>query len=130
MSVQIELWQLLTFLITLLLAFLAFAFAAGRMLLAQIDKRLDERYQVQEAARTTSQAHWDDKFASLEKSAAQEAQQYQRLDREILKLRADLPLQYVRREDWIRQEVTINAKLDAVAAKIDTLNLKGKSDGH
>ena len=37
MTVQIEFWQL----ITLLLAFLGFLFAAGRLLLSQIDRRLD-----------------------------------------------------------------------------------------
>jgi len=34
------------------------------------------------------------------------------LEKQVLKLCADLPLSYVRREDFIREEVTINAKLD------------------
>jgi len=37
---------------------------------------------------------------------------YQNVEREMLQLKADLPLSYVRREDFIRQELTINAKLD------------------
>jgi hypothetical protein len=37
---------------------------------------------------------------------------YQRIERQVLELKADLPMCYVRREDFIREEVTINAKLD------------------
>lgn len=51
-----------------------------------------------------------------------------RIDKEILKLRAELPRDYVRREDAIREQVVINAKLDALGAKIDQLNLR--SGGH
>jgi len=34
------------------------------------------------------------------------------LERELLELKADLPLSYVRREDFIRFDVVINSKLD------------------
>ena len=34
------------------------------------------------------------------------------LERELLELKADLPLTYVRREDFIRFDVVINSKLD------------------
>lgn len=34
------------------------------------------------------------------------------LERELFKLKADLPLAYVRREDFIRFDVVINSKLD------------------
>jgi hypothetical protein len=37
---------------------------------------------------------------------------YQRMERQVLELKAELPLCYVRREDFIREELTINAKLD------------------
>jgi hypothetical protein len=43
------------------------------------------------------------------------------VERELLQLKADLPIQYMRREDAIRQEVVIHAKLDALAVKIDAL---------
>lgn len=130
MMVQIEFWQFLTFGVSLLLAFMGFMFRAGRMLLSQVYSNLDERFSSQEDARAAAKMHWDIKFNALEKAAAQESSQWQRLDRDLLQLRADLPIQYVRREDWIRQEVTINAKLDALAAKIDTLNQRGTAHGY
>ena len=42
-------------------------------------------------------------------------------ERELLEMKADLPLNYVRREDAIRQETVMTAKLDTLAAKIDAL---------
>jgi hypothetical protein len=48
-----------------------------------------------------------------------------RIDRELLGLRAELPEKYVRREDAIREQVVINAKLDAIAAKFDNIVLRG-----
>lgn len=40
------------------------------------------------------------------------------LERDLLKLQADLPLNYVRKEDFIRHEVVINAKLDRIFDKL------------
>ncbi|HTT76078.1 MAG TPA: hypothetical protein VMF50_08885 [Candidatus Binataceae bacterium] len=39
------------------------------------------------------------------------------LERELLQLRAQLPVEYVRREDWIRFSNTLEAKLDAMRAE-------------
>ena len=41
----------------------------------------------------------------------------------------DLPLQYVRREDYIRNQTVIEAKLDAVASKLETAQLRVASIG-
>ena len=40
------------------------------------------------------------------------------VDREVLKLKAQLPVDYVRREDWIRFSNTLEAKLDALRAEM------------
>lgn len=48
-----------------------------------------------------------------------------RIDREFLGLRAELAEKYVRREDAIREQVVINAKLDAIAVRLDNVALRG-----
>ena len=63
----------------------------------------------------------DLRVAQIEKSVAEVKAENQKREREILQLRIDLPLEYVRREDAIRQETVITAKLDTLAAKIDVL---------
>ncbi len=40
------------------------------------------------------------------------------VEREMLKLKAQLPLEYVRREDWIRFSSTLDAKFDAMRAEV------------
>lgn len=121
MTVEVDFWQL----VMLLLAFLAAAAGAGKTLLAQYDRRQDERYQAMEAARKAAQLHWDTKFAGLEGLAREEAGQWQRVERELMALKAELPVQYVRREDYIRGQSVIEAKLDGLALKIENVVLKG-----
>jgi hypothetical protein len=40
------------------------------------------------------------------------------VEREVMRLKAQLPLEYVRREDWIRFSSTLDAKLDAMRAEL------------
>ena len=43
-----------------------------------------------------------------------DAQRWQDIERAVFELRASLPLEYVRREDWIRFSGSLDAKLDAM----------------
>ncbi len=105
-----------------------------RMIVAQFDKRLDERFTALEVARADSRAQMnfrlDERFAMLEKARSEGRSQFEqnfarmeeqqhRLERDMLELKADLPINYMRREDHIRFETTINAKLDAVMSRLD-----------
>jgi hypothetical protein len=40
------------------------------------------------------------------------------VERDLLKLKAQLPVDYVRREDWVRFSNTLEAKLDAMRAEV------------
>ncbi|MEA4836892.1 MAG: hypothetical protein VB101_01215 [Rhodospirillaceae bacterium] len=102
MMVEVEFWQLVTLLVT----FLGFVFGAGRVLLGQIDKRLDAR------------------FASLEV----ESKGWRTMERDWMAFKADLPIQYVRREDYVRGQSILEAKMDALALKIENLQLRDRGD--
>jgi hypothetical protein len=54
----------------------------------------------------------DQKFEGLAETSGATSKKYQELERELLEFKADMPLEYVRREDFIRFEVGINYKLD------------------
>ncbi|MCN7401001.1 hypothetical protein MLJ47_26080, partial [Escherichia coli] len=54
------------------------------------------------------------RFASLEQSLQQSASSWGELEKELMRFKADLPLNYVRREDYIRGQTVIEAKLDAL----------------
>jgi len=46
------------------------------------------------------------------------------VEREILQLKADLPLNYVRREDYVLNMATIMAKLDAMNLRFENIILQ------
>ncbi|UDM18435.1 hypothetical protein [Vogesella sp. XCS3] len=121
MTVQVEFWQLLT----LLLAFFGFVAGGAKVLFSQIDRRLDERFQALEDARKMADTAMQ---ATLTRHAEEEQKvvtRLQALDRDFLQWKAELPLQYVRREDYIRNQTVIEAKLDAVALRLENWQLKG-----
>lgn len=135
MTIQVEFWQL----VTLMISFLAFCFAAGRVLLSQADRRLDQKFESLEAIRAEAAKSWETKLTDMmlhrqtemdrhrEELAEyrKEAKGFQELEREFLKFRAALPIEYVRREDYVRNQTVIEAKIDGVALKIENLQLKG-----
>lgn len=97
MTLQIDFWEV----ISMALSFLGMLAAGGKMLLTQIEKRLNERFEALEVARKESESGWA------------------RLEREFLEFRADMPLNYVRREDYLRGQTIIESKLDALFNKIE-----------
>ena len=125
MTVQVEFWQL----ITLLLAFLGFLFAAGRLLLSQIDRRLNDRFETIEKAREEGQATWRQTFTQHLEEERRETDLMRSIEREFLRFQAELPLQYVRREDYVRGQSVIEAKLDALYNKLEVVQMKGANNG-
>ncbi|MBB5017412.1 HPt (histidine-containing phosphotransfer) domain-containing protein [Chitinivorax tropicus] len=119
MMLQIEFWQLLSMLFSLA----GVAFAAGKVLLVQMDRRLEQRFSALDSAREVSSRHWDDKFTGLLEQIRRETEGWKTLEREFLRFQADLPIQYVRREDYVRNQMVIEAKLDTLAMKIENLQL-------
>lgn len=114
MTVQLEMREL----IMLLLAFAALIGAFGKLLLAQIDSR----FKAQERSRTEAGERWDRRFDELRQASANEAQHWHRVERDLLSLKAELPREYVRREDHIRFETVINAKLDSINTRLELMN--------
>lgn len=108
-TIQMDFLQLLA----LLGGFMAVIGAAGKLLLQQIDKRLDTRFSGIEKAR-------EDMLKENERNT----EAWRSLERDFLKFRGDLPLEYVRREDFIRNQSLIEAKLDAIALHIQNLQLQ------
>lgn len=107
MSVQLELWHL----ILLLMGFLGAVGTFGKLLLDRIDKNLDERFKVQTELLQGTTGKVD------------------KLERDFLEFRADLPIHYVRREDYVRGQTVIEAKLDALYNKLEVVQMKGAPHG-
>lgn len=101
-----------------LLKIIAFQFERG------IKRDLQARFSSQEV---TSKAQSDQinlRLDVLDSAAKSDAGQWQRVERELLTLKADLPLHYVRREDYIRGQSVIEAKLDGLGTKLENAHLR------
>jgi hypothetical protein len=124
MTVQVDFW----YLVGLLLGFLAVCGTGLQILLTQAKKHIDEKFATQELSRTTGHEQLSARLNGIESANREEALQWQRVERELLTLKADLPLHYVRREDYIRGQSVIEAKLDGLVAKLETAQLRARSN--
>ena len=129
MTIAVDIWQLLGVASALLGTLVSLVITAGKALIRQFEKRLDEKFSMMEAGRSAAQQHWDSQFAALEQAAVEEAKGWQRVERDIMQMKADLPVNYVRRDDYIRNQSVIEAKIDGLAVRIENALLKGAHHG-
>ncbi|MFI8744501.1 hypothetical protein ACIGKL_05015 [Pseudomonas sp. NPDC077186] len=100
---QMDFTEAVGWAISLLGIFTTLVFGLVKLLLGQLEKRLGER------------------FASQDKEIAKLAE----LERDFLRFQAELPLQYVHRSDYVRNQTVIEAKLDGLRDKLEVVQMKG-----
>ena len=125
MTITVEFWQL----VALLLSFFGFVAGVAKVIGRQNVKYLDTRFQAMEESRREADAAIHSTLKQHIEEEAKNSDQLIDLERQWLKWKAELPLQYVRREDFIRNQSVIEAKLDGLALKIENVQLKGASHG-
>lgn len=103
MTIQVEFWQLVGLAITLAGMFGGLA----KLLLTSVQKSIEQQ------------------IGSLGTTLNAQQQATARLERELLELKAELPRDYVRREDYIQAIATIMTKLDSMALRFENILLKG-----
>ncbi|MBA5960583.1 hypothetical protein GIB64_24435 [Pseudomonas lactis] len=96
---EMPVWQMISIAVTILGAFVG----VMKMLLVQMERRLDQR------------------FAVVDK----DSERLREMEIGMERLRGEMPLHYVRREDWARNQSIIEAKLDGLALKLENVQLKG-----
>lgn len=110
MTLTLELWQV----ISLAALILSGYGSIGLLLLRAVEHRLDQRFLAIEDVRKAASAQWQNSFSTVEMMVRGNEQR-------LTQVLVDLPLQYQRREDAVRQEVGIIHRLDAMAAKVDSI---------
>ena len=121
MKIEIEMWQLFSLAVSLV----GFVIGFGKVLLDQTEKRQSERAAAQEAAREAGLKVLRDSLQEHLIDERRNAQAMQELERNFLKWQAELPVHYVRREDYVRGQSVIEAKLDALYSKLELVQIKG-----
>lgn len=118
MFFTLDLWQVISVVITLIGAF----FALGKMLMSQQLKQINTGFLSQKEAFDAQNKRLD----RIEMVGQEEAKNWQRIERDILLLKADLPLNYVRREDYVQNIATIMTKLDAMSMRFENILLRSR----
>ncbi|OIN43348.1 hypothetical protein [Pseudomonas costantinii] len=98
-TIEMPVWQLVGTAVTLLAMFAGLV----KVLLAQMESRLDDRFG----------------------AFAKDSERLRQVELGLERLRGDMPLHYVRREDYVRNQTVIEAKLDALALRLENVRLKG-----
>lgn len=125
MIFELELGQLIGYATGLLGLFTTVVTGLVKLLLNQFEKRLADRFASQDVARQAATKHWEENFAKVLERQDKDADAVQQLERTFLRFQAELPLQYVRREDFVRNQTIIEAKIDAVFSKLEVIQING-----
>ncbi len=114
MQVQIDLWELIMALGSLIGVFAGLVWLFGTILVKQFKALLEARFSAIHAD-ATKRADADTKVEA----------QLRQFEKDFLTFQRDMPLQYVRREDYIRGQTVIESKLDAVYSKLEVVQIQG-----
>nr|WP_313096990.1 hypothetical protein [Moraxella sp. CTOTU48717] len=99
MTFSLEAYQAIMLAITIV----GSIFGAGKAFFGRIETSLKDRDDGLKA-----------EIAKVNDNVSKESEAIRQLDREILKLKAELPREYVAKEDFIRSFTVVEAKIDAV----------------
>lgn len=99
MKVEFELWQLITLIITMIGGF----YGMAKLLLLQAKQQINE------------------KFSEISTHMKGQDEGARRLEREVLELKAQLPRDYVRREDYVQAVAVIMTKIDALGLRMENM---------
>lgn len=102
MHFDLSIQELVGLLATMIGAF----WGMGKALIAQTNRQIDIQ------------------FAAISEMLQKQQEFDRRLERELMELKSSLPLEYVRREDYIRGQSLIEAKLDGLAQRIENWQLR------
>lgn len=125
MSVEFNLANLIFVAIALfsggwaLLKIIAIQFERG------LKRDLQEQFRLQDVSSKAHYLQLNTRLDVLDSAFKADAGQWQRVERELLNLKAELPLHYVRREDYVLAVASILVKLDAAQMRHENLLLKG-----
>ncbi|MCQ4242401.1 hypothetical protein [Stutzerimonas stutzeri] len=117
--------QIIGWAISLLSIFSTLMFGLVKLLLSQFEKRQAERFIAQDNARQAASRQWEQHFDKVLTRQDKDAEALQQLEKTFLRFQADLPVNYVRREDYVRNQTVIEAKLDALASKLELIQING-----
>lgn len=114
----------MTNLIAISVALLGAFWALAKVIAGQNHRHVDSQFLLQEKSRLSNHEQVSKRLDSIDAVNREEAAQWQRVERDLLRMQADMPLHYVRREDYIRGQSVLEAKLDGLGSKLENAQLR------
>lgn len=109
MTIQLEVYQF----IMILIAVLSTVIGTVKILWARIEKSLDQNFSATNR-----------KIEDVAHQAAEGQKEIRALERQFLEFKADMPFRYIARDDYIWGQTILEQKLDAVAQKLENVQIK------
>lgn len=109
MAIQLEAYQWILLLITVI----STVIGTVKILWGRIELNLNTNFK-----------SFQSQLEDVSKEAAKSQHDVRELERKFYQFQIDLPHSYVAREDYIRGQTVIEAKLDALASKLETVQIK------
>ena len=122
MMFSLDLWQAILLISMVLGAFLALL----KLLMTQQVKHIDERMDAQAEATTAAFNSQNVRLDNIERANREEAGSWQRIERDFMAFKAELPVAYVRRDDFIRNQSVLEAKFDGLVHQIQNFLLRAR----
>lgn len=110
---------------SLIIAYFLTVFAFGRILLWQFERRSDVRDEAVRELRAVEAQARGRELHDVRQMVASESSRIGTLGEKFEKFTNSLPLEYVRRDDYIRGQTIIEAKLDAIASELKLVQIRG-----
>ncbi|MEO8120069.1 MAG: hypothetical protein ABI606_12205 [Rhodoferax sp.] len=120
MNLELNIGNLLVIALALLGAFWTLA----KVIANQQERYLDARFKAQEVSLGVNHAQLSKRLDNIETLNREETSQWRRIEHDLLRMQAELPLHYVRREDYIRGQSVLEAKIDGLGGKIENAQLR------
>ena len=109
MTIQLEAYQIFLVLVTVIGAVIGMIKLLGH----QINSNIQQNFE------STNQ-----KIEEVARQAAKGQEEIHTLERQFLEFKADMPFRYIARDDYIRGQTVLESKLDAVAEKLEKVQIK------
>lgn len=103
-TVQIEVWHL----VTLLLSVLGGFWTLAKVIASQFQVHTDAAF-----------SQINSRLEKIEQASREDASNWQRAERELLLLKAELPQMYVRRDDFVQAIGGISTRIDNFALRME-----------
>ncbi|MGO1000851.1 hypothetical protein [Lysobacter sp. CA196] len=126
MKVEFDIGHLISLLVFIIGSFGAIAMIALKQAerwlatrLGAIDEKMGDRFDT-----------LSDRMDGFEQQTNRDREEWRQIERTFLEFKADLPMRYTQREDFIRGQVVIEHKLDAVMQRVEQLQIQGARNGN